>query len=223
MRDLPVFLSVLFILCTIFTVIILWMSSNHSKKALLLSLSWLILQGVLSYSMFYEDTFSFPPRFVLLLLPAILFVVVLFFSKKGKRFIDSLDLKTLYLVHIVRIPVEIGLYSLATYQVIPFLMTFEGVNFDIFAGLSAPFIILGYFVKDWLSDSFVLIWNIMSLGLLEAIVVNAMLSVPSPLQTQALEQPNVAILYFPFSWLACFIVPIVFFAHLVAIKRAYSK
>jgi len=223
MRDLPVFLSVLFILCTIFTVIILWMSSNLSKKALLLSLSWLILQGVLSYSMFYEDTFSFPPRFVLLLLPAILFVVVLFFSKKGKRFIDSLDLKTLYLVHIVRIPVEIGLYSLATYQVIPFLMTFEGVNFDIFAGLSAPFIILGYFVKDWLSDSFVLIWNIMSLGLLEAILVNAMLSVPSPLQTQALEQPNVAILYFPFSWLACFIVPIVFFAHLVAIKRAYSK
>lgn len=223
MSELPVFLSVLFILCTIFTVIILWMSSNRSRKALVLSLSWLVLQGALSYSMFYEDTFSFPPRFVLLLLPAILFVVALFFSKKGKRFIDSLDLKTLYLVHIVRIPVEIGLYSLATYQVIPFLMTFEGVNFDIFAGLSAPFIILGYFVKDWLSDSFVLIWNILSLGLLVAIVVNAILSVPSPLQTQALEQPNVAILYFPFSWLACFIVPIVFFAHLVAIKRAYSK
>lgn len=223
MRDLPVFLSVLFILCTIFTVIILWMSSSRSRKALVLSLSWLVLQGALSYSMFYEDTFSFPPRFALLLLPAILFVVVLFFSNKGKRFIDSLDLKTLYLVHIVRIPVEVGLYGLATYQVIPFLMTFEGVNFDIFAGLSAPFIILGYFVKDWLSDSFVLIWNILSLGLLLAIVVNAILSVPSPLQTQALEQPNLAILYFPFSWLACFIVPIVLFAHLVAIKRAYSK
>mgnify|MGYP000274169553 FL=1 len=129
----------------------------------------------------------------------------------------------MYLIHVVRIPVEFGLYGLAVYKAIPLLMTFEGINFDIFAGITAPLILLGYFKRDWFSDSFVLIWNFLCLGLLVAIIVNAILSVESPLQTQAFDQPNKAILYFPYIWLACYIVPVVMFSHLVAIKRAYSK
>ena len=101
-------------------------------------------------------------------------------------------------------------------------MTFEGVNFDIFAGITAPLIILGYFVKNWFSDSFVMVWNFISLGLLIAIVVNAILSVPSGFQTQGFDQPNIAILHFSYLWLASYIVPVVMFAHLVSIKRAYS-
>jgi len=46
-----------------------------------------------------------------------------------------------------------------------------------------------------------------------------MLSAPSPIQKIAFEQPNIAILYFPFCWLPTFIVPIVLFSHLVAVRK----
>lgn len=223
MNNLPIFLPILFIVCTIYCLYLLYIASNQSKKVLLISLGWIGIQGILAYSLFYEDEMSMPPRFPLAIVPILIFIGYLFFSSKGKEFIKSLDLKTLYLIHVVRIPVEFGLYGLALYETIPLLMTFEGVNFDIAAGITVPIIILGYFYKDWLSDSFVLIWNVLCLGLLLGIVVNAILSVESPLQTQAFDQPNKAILFFPYIWLASYIVPVVLFSHLVCIKRAYSK
>ena len=222
MNDLPLFLPTLFIISTLFTLVVLFVASGKSTAVLLISLGWLALQGVLSYKLFYLDTETVPPKFILALFPAIVFIVFLFVHKKGREFINSLNLKSLYLIHVVRIPVEFGLYGLALYKTIPMLMTFEGVNFDIIAGITAPLIILGYFYKDWLSNSFVLIWNILSIGLLVNIVVNAILSVESPIQTQAFDQPNEAILHFPYIFLACYIVPVVFFSHLVCIKRAYS-
>ena len=222
-ENLPIYLSILFIVCTLYTLIILYVASNKSKNVVLVSLSWIGLQGLLAYNLFYMDTTTMPPKFGLAFVPTLIFIGFLFFTKTGKEYIQSINLKTLYLVHVVRIPVEFGLLGLAIYKTIPYLMTFEGVNFDIFAGITVPLIILGYFVKDWFSNNLVLVWNVVCLGLLIAIVVNAILSVPSPLQTQGFDQPNIAILHFPFIWLANYIVPVVIFAHLVSIKRAYTK
>jgi hypothetical protein len=55
------------------------------------------------------------------------------------------------------------------------------------------------------------------------IVVNAALSAPVPFQQFAFDQPNIAVLYFPFVWLPGFIVPLVLFAHLAAIQKLYSE
>jgi hypothetical protein len=57
------------------------------------------------------------------------------------------------------------------------------------------------------------------LGLLINIVVNAALSAPSVVQQFAFEQPNIAILYFPFNLLPAVIVPLVLFSHLAAIRQ----
>jgi hypothetical protein len=223
MNELPLYLSILFIVCTLYTLLLFWLASGKSYRFLLISIIWLAIQAIISYSLFYTDTQSVPPKFILAIFPAIILIILVFLSKRGRKFINKINLQTLYLIHVVRIPVEFGLYGLAIYKAIPLLMTFEGVNFDIFAGITAPLIILGYFKRDWFSDSFVLIWNMLSLGLLMAIVVNAILSVESPLQTQAFDQPNIAILHFPFIWLLSYIVPVVIFSHIVAMRRAYSK
>lgn len=223
MENLPWYLPAIFIICTIYCFVLLLSASKNKTKVAIISIAWIVLQSVLSVSLFYIDQTTIPPRFILALVPALVLIVYLFISNHGRSYIDSLNLKTMYLIHVVRIPVEFGLYGLAVYKTIPLLMTFEGVNFDIFAGITAPLILLGYFKKEWFSDSFVLIWNFISLGLLIAIIVNAILSVESPLQTQAFDQPNQAILYFPYILLACYIVPVVLFSHLVSIKRAYSE
>jgi hypothetical protein len=68
-----------------------------------------------------------------------------------------------------------------------------------------------------------LVWNFICLGLLFNIVVHAVLSAPLPFQQLAFDQPNVAILYFPYVWLPAFIVPVVLLSHLVAIRKLIIK
>ena len=98
-------------------------------------------------------------------------------------------------------------------------MTFEGRNFDILAGITAPIMYYLVFVKQSMSKKTLLFWNFACLALLLNIVINAILSAPLPFQQFAFEQPNIAILYFPFNLLPSIVVPVVLFAHLVAIRR----
>ena len=102
-------------------------------------------------------------------------------------------------------------------------MTFEGRNFDILAGITAPLVLYYGFVKRKLGNTFMLLWNVICLLLLLNIVVNAILSAPFPFQQFAFDQPNVAVMYYPFVWLPCFIVPVVLFSHLVLIRRLLKK
>jgi len=93
---------------------------------------------------------------------------------------------------------------------------------DILAGITAP--IVGFFgvSKSKMGKTSLLVWNFVCLGLLLNIVINAILSAPSPFQQFGFDQPNVAILNFPFSWLPAFIVPLVLFAHLAAIRKLFN-
>jgi hypothetical protein len=63
-----------------------------------------------------------------------------------------------------------------------------------------------------------LAWNFICLGLLFNIVINAILSVPTPFQKFGFDQPNVAVLYFPFTWLPACVVPLVLLSHLASIR-----
>ena len=132
MENLPWYLPALFIVCTLYTFILLVLASNKKRNVMIISLVWIGLQSIVSYSLFYTDTTTIPSKFILAMMPALLFIVFLFISNKGRSYIDTLNLKVMYLIHVVRIPVEFGLYGLAIYKAIPMLMTFEGVNFDIF-------------------------------------------------------------------------------------------
>jgi hypothetical protein len=147
--------------------------------------------------------------------------MVLFILKKGRKWTKSLDFKTLTLVHVVRIPVELVLYWLFLHKAVPELMTFSGRNFDILAGITAPFVYYFGFLKNMIHRKGILLWNIICLLLLLNIVVNAILSAPTPFQQFAFGQPNIAILHFPYIWLPTVVVPIVLFSHLVAIRKSF--
>lgn len=219
MNHLPLYISISFALVTFATVALFYLAANNAKATLIVLLAWLTLQSVPALSGFYLVTNTIPPRFPLLVLPPLLLIVTLFATTRGRQYIDSLSLKKLTLLHIIRVPVELVLFYLYLHKAIPGLMTFEGRNFDILSGLTAPVIYYFGFVKKSISRKGLLIWNCLCLALLLNIVINAMLSAPSPIQQFAFDQPNIAILYFPFIWLPCCVVPIVLFAHLVAIRQ----
>lgn len=98
-------------------------------------------------------------------------------------------------------------------------MTFEGRNFDILSGLTAPVVYYFGFIKKGLNKKLILVWNLICLGLLINIVAIAVLSAPFPFQKFAFDQPDIAVLYFPFNWLPCCVVPLVLFSHLATIRQ----
>lgn len=163
---------------------------------------------------------SLPPKIVLFgILPTFVVIIGLFLSRKGRNLMDQLPLEKLHFVHIVRIPVEIVLYFLFVSKAIPEIMTFEGYNFDILAGFSAPFVAYFGIHNGKLNRKALLIWNFLCLALLFNIILIALFSVQSPLQKLAFDQPNIAIMYYPYSCLPTFIVPVVLFSHLVSIRQ----
>lgn len=219
MENLPQFISIVFGLTTILTVGLFYKATNNSKATLLIILSWLVLQTLIGLSGFYNVTDTIPPRFLLLVFPPILLIIGLFITSKGRQYIDSLDTKTLTILHSVRIPVEIVLFWLFVNKTVPEHMTFEGRNFDILSGLTSPIIFYFGFIKKQLNRKIILTWNFICLGLLINIIANAVLSAPFPFQKFAFDQPNIAVLYFPFNWLPSCVVPLVLLSHLATIKQ----
>lgn len=218
MENLPNYISIAFILTTLLTLWLLYKAAHYSKPVIIITLLWLALQVALSMSGFYTITTGVPPRFAFLLVPPVLFIILLFSIKRARTTITGFDVKTLTLLHIVRIPVELVLYSLYLHKVVPEIMTFHGRNFDILIGLSAPVIYYFGFVKKATNRKVVLAWNIIGLLSLVNIVITAVLSGPFAFQKFGFDQPNVALFYFPFVWLPGFIVPVAWFAHLATIR-----
>jgi len=223
MESLPIYISIFFGIITAIAIWFFYKASNRSKLSVAVILIWLILQGIVASSGFYTITNTIPPRFTFLILPPVIFIIILFTTKSGKNFIDNLNPAYLVLFHTIRIAVEIVLFLLCIQKVIPSMMTFEGRNFDIVSGLTAPFIYYFGFIKKRLGRKILQAWNFICLALLINIVITAVLSAPFPFQQFAFDQPNIAILYFPFIWLPCFIVPAALFCHLASIRRLLKE
>lgn len=230
MSYLPLYVSLFFCITVIITLLLFVNSirnsfyENTKKKAKYVFFAliiWLIFQAIVALLGNYNDNInSFPTRIILIgFIPIILLIFIVFLTRQGRLFIDTLPLKNITFVNLVRIPVELVLYWLFLNKNIPILMTFEGRNFDVIAGITSVFILYFGFGKIKISLNVILIWNFICLALLINIVFNAILSTPSSIQQFGFEQPNIAILHFPFIWLPTFIVPVILFGHLVSIRQ----
>ncbi|ADB37681.1 hypothetical protein [Spirosoma linguale] len=222
MEQLPLYIPVLFGLTVLLAGWLFAKATPASNTFLIVLAGWITFQSIVGLTGFYTVN-TVPPRFLLLLIPPTLTIVALMSMARGKTFIDQLDIRALTLFHVVRIPVEIVLLWLFMHKTIPELMTFEGRNFDIISGLSAPFVYRFGFAGNRVNKPLLLIWNLVCLVLVVNIVVNALLSAPTPFQQFAFEQPNIAIGYFPFNLLPSCLVPLVILAHLVTIRQLLSK
>jgi hypothetical protein len=220
---LPMISNLVFILTTLLTIFLFYRSAKNSKVVLFVVFIWVILQSLISLSGFYTVTTTFPPRLIFALAPVIFGIIFLFVTPKGRMFLFGLDQKTLTLLHVVRIPVEIVLFLLFLQKKVPRLMTFEGLNFDILSGITALFIFYFSYRKPLLSKQVVLLWNFICLALLVNIVTIAILSTPFPFQKLAFDQANTAVLYFPYVLLPTCIVPLVLLSHLAVIFQLLNK
>lgn len=227
MLDIPTIAVVLFIAITLLTVAVLLYALKkilNFKQVLIVAVSllaWAMLQAGLSLTHFYLAFASMPPRFFFAVIPP-LFTLILIFLLPSKKLVLQLPLKALTLLHVVRIPVELFLWWLHKEGYVPRLMTFEGGNPDILSGITAIAVFIWAFRGEF-KPRLLLIWNAITLMLLLNIVLRAALTVPYATQQFAFDQPNLAVLYFPFIWLPSIIVPIVLFCHVASIWQLLSR
>jgi hypothetical protein len=226
--DIPLYATVVFVLTTLLTVAFFFRAFGHvrppgiaSKLLVFLIPFWMLLTGFLASTGFYAKFDVVPARiFTFGVLPALILIVVYFIFFR-RSLIELLPLKTLTMLHVVRVLVELCLFWLFQAALVPKVMTFEGWNFDIISGLTAPIAYWLGFRKKEINKPFLMVWNLAALGLLANIVVIAILSLPSPNQRLGFEQPNVAVAYTPFIWLPAIMVPIVLFAHLASLWKLF--
>jgi hypothetical protein len=221
-ENLPNWINWLFLLTVILTVGVFHFANGKPTKLTFFILIWSLVHSILAYTGFYEKTDLIPPRFLLILIPVLLFIIF-GLTKKRLNWITQkrrTDLSTF--LHTIRIPVEIILFYLFMDKMLPELMTFEGRNFDILAGISAPLIGI-LWLKKIINRNALMIWNVFGLFLILFVFINGILSSELPIQIFGFEQPTKAINYFPFVLLPTTIVPIVIYTHITDIIRLWKE
>ncbi len=209
-------LSSLFLLLTLFILLLIFFFWEKDYRMLITSIIWLTIVGVLVNTNFFRNTDSMPPRFLVILVGGTALCVLYYQLLKNK----TLNLSFVLLLHVVRIPVELALHQLYQKGYVPKIMTYEGWNFDILMGISA-LILFSYLIltKKQINRQFMILWNVIGIIMLTIIVVTAILSAPFPFQQFAFDQPNIALLRFPFIYLPAYIVPMVYLAHVMTLNK----
>ena len=225
-ENLPGYVSITFILTTFLTVGFLLNAVKQTvfdtipaKILILLLAFWIIFTGILAISGFYLNNEAFPPRVIALGVAPALLLIIAYFIFFREKFIEKLPLKTLTILSIIRIPVEIVLMWLFHNGLVPQSMTFEGRNFDILSGLTAPIVYFLAFRGGKVNRPLLIGWNIFALALLINVVTTAILAFPSINPSLPIALQTRAVSYFPFIWLPAVVVPIVFFTHLASLWK----
>ncbi len=215
---LPMWTNILFIVVIVIAIGLCYLSNGRSKNLLLVIVGWSIIQSLIAFSGFYLNVEAMPPRFILAMAPALCFIIYGLQPRQIEWMLKNRNSVLSTFLHTIRIPVEIVLLYLFIHGMIPELMTFEGRNFDIIAGLTAPIIGI-LMIKNKISKKAQLIWNVAGLTLILFILINATLSAELPFQMFGFEQPNRAVFYFPFVLLPSVVVPIVIYTHITDIIK----
>ncbi|MFY0643879.1 MAG: hypothetical protein JXR19_05380 [Bacteroidia bacterium] len=221
--ELPFYLPFSFLLTALLSIWLLFKAVEYKRIVVFIVLTWTILQLVLGYLGFFEEAVSKMYRLPLLAGPPVLLIFIVLLLPSNASWLYSINQEKLTRIHIVRFLVELILYGLFLQSAIPEVMTFAGRNFDILAGLTAPIVIFMAYRKEIFKRKALLIWNLFSLLLLLNIVVTAVLAIPTPFQVFGFDQPNLAVLHFPFNLLPAVVVPIVLFAHIACIRQLWRS
>ncbi len=182
---------------------------------------WLIYVSAISVTGIFEKI-SFPPRIPLLLvLPTFLFFLYFFTNKKFKTIIDHTPHSWPVFFQSFRIIVELLIWGMFMAGIVPQSATFEGHNFDILIGLTAPLIAFFTFVKPKIGKSLFILWNIAGLATLLIVVYILM-------RHSYFLSENYSILHkgfgaFPYTFLAGLFMPLAVFMHIFSLVKAGRK
>ena len=183
---------------------------------------WAVIVSTVSIAGVMGNFSIFPFNFGPFLLLPMAIVLLFTFSRTLKEILPHIHPARIIRLQVFRVFVEILLWFLFLDQVLPVQMTFEGRNFDVLSGLTAPLIAFLVF-RNKLSKQVLIIWNLACLALLINIVSIAILSMPTPFRYFMNEPSNTIVAEFPISWLPTFLVPLAYMLSFISIRQLTLK
>ncbi|KUG06584.1 hypothetical protein [Solirubrum puertoriconensis] len=186
-------------------------------------LLWLAVCAAVAGSGFLSDFNARPPRLMLVLPLPLLTAVWLARSEAVGRLLDAMPRAGLVALQSFRVLMEVVLWLLFVGGEIPVQMTFEGLNYDILTGLTAPIIAYFCFVRRSWPWQVAFGWNIAGLLILVNIVTIAFLSAPLPIRYFFNEPANTIVARFPMVWLPCFVVPLAYTLHVLSMRQLLRR
>lgn len=188
----------------------------RSKLLLFGLIAWITFLAAWSYSGIATRFDLFPFNMAPVLIAPLIAIITI--TIKGDNLLSKISLKTLTNLQVFRVFVEILLWGLFIEDLLPVQMTFEGLNWDIISGLTAPLAAIFLVRSKWGLAA----WNIMCLALLINIVTVAILSMPGPLRVFANEPSNVIVARFPFILLPGLLVPLAYALSFFSLRKIFS-
>jgi hypothetical protein len=192
-----------------------------SNRIIIVCAVWGLFVSLWSYSGKMGDFSLFPFNFMPVIIIPLATTILLMFSKSLTEILSHVPTANLIRLQSFRFFVEIFLWLSFLADALPVQMTFEGRNFDVLSGLTAP-LVAWLATRQKISKPTLIIWNLVCLGLLINIVSVAILSTPSPWRIFMNEPANTIVANFPVSWLPGFLVPLAYILHFLSLKQLLS-
>ena len=186
-------------------------------------LAWLTITFLIAHAGILSDFESRPPRLMIMLLTETALFAFVTGTRTARRLLEATPLSWPIALHTIRIPIELALFALFAAGKIPVQMTFEGRNFDVLVGLTAPIAAFAL-ARGKIGQRGALVWNLFAFGLLLNILGIAITTFPGPLHLEWSGVSNVILATPPFAWLPTFLVPVAFFGHVLSFRQLwYSR
>ncbi|MDD5409922.1 MAG: hypothetical protein PHF31_00670 [Methylobacter sp.] len=197
--------------------IVRYLSPDYRLPALLGLTAWIAYGGILGYMGVIANSSTLPPGMFYLLAPIIMFVMFMARSRIGATVALSFPIWLLMGMESFRFVVEIFLHQLWIGGQVPKMLTYQGANFDILIGISAPIVAWLLFSRR-ISNQMALAWNVIGIVMLANVAARGVLTTPGPLHFISTEVPNVAIGTFPFTYIPGLMVPLALVLHVLSIR-----
>ena len=144
------------------------------------------------------------------------------FSRVGTALMVAVGPVGLIGFQLFRVPVAMFLRGMYQAGQAPMQMTHEGLNFDIFAGLTAP--AMAWLVWRGKVGSYAIwTWNALGLVLLAEAIVIAVLSMPTEFRVFTNEPSSTFATYAPYVWLPTVLAPAALLGHLLVLRWLSSS
>lgn len=185
-------------------------------------MGWAVIVSALSLAGITGKFEIFPFNIGPLLLIPFIIILLFTFSRTMREVLPHILPERIIRLQVFRVFVEVLLWMLFFQNIMPVQMSFEGRNFDILAGLTAP--VIAYLIsRQKISKTMIIVWNLACLCLLINIVAIAVLSMPTPFRYFMNEPSNTIVTVFPISWLPTFLVPLAYMLHFLSLRQLALK
>jgi hypothetical protein len=183
---------------------------------------WLGATATLAGSGVLADWSSFPPRWPLLALAALVTFALLTRTQTFRRLLVEIPAWQPVAIQTFRVGVELAFWRLHAEGFAPVQVTFEGRNLDALVGLTAPVVAIGL-VTGWVGPRVTVAWNLFGLAMLLNAIGTVATSAPGPLHLDWPGEPFAAVAAWPVIWIPAFLAPAAIGFHFVSIRQAFGR